>query len=413
MRELKQSTAANLAVFMTDSSDHVSGKAGLTLTIAASKDGAAFASISPTVTELTAGWYKLALTSSHTDTLGDLAVHVTATGADPTDFVSRIIAMDKADAVRAGLSALPNAAAGANGGLPVLSSSATTLAYTVGTVTTLTSLPAITTDWLTAAGVSAAAVTKIQSGLATPTNITAGTITTVTTVNGLAAGVVTAASIASDAITADKIADGAIDTATFASGTTIPRVTLADTLTAYTGNTPQTGDAYARLGAAGAGLTALGDTRLANLDAAVSTRLATAGYTVPLDAAGVRSAVGLAAANLDTQLGAIGDDVTVGGYASGQDPATLVLDSAASAHNTAGTIGARLNAAGAAGDPMAAVAVNATTYGEILVGVGAVILGKQVDSDDHTATTFTDVNDTGTPRVTSTNTSTTRTPTLH
>jgi hypothetical protein len=33
-----------------------------------------------------------------------------------------------------------------------------------------------------------------------------------------------------------------------------------------------TGDAYARLGAAGAGLTALGDTRIANLDAAVSTR---------------------------------------------------------------------------------------------------------------------------------------------
>ncbi len=40
-----------------------------------------------------------------------------------------------------------------------------------------------------------------------------------------------------------------------------------------------------------------------NLDAAVSTRLATAGYTAPLDAAGTRSAVGLASANLDTQLG--------------------------------------------------------------------------------------------------------------
>lgn len=36
----------------------------------------------------------------------------------------------------------------------------------------------------------------------------------------------------------------------------------------------QTGDAYASIGAAGAGLTALGDTRLANLDAAISTRAA-------------------------------------------------------------------------------------------------------------------------------------------
>lgn len=38
------------------------------------------------------------------------------------------------------------------------------------------------------------------------------------------------------------------------------------------------------------------------IDVAVSTRLATASYTAPLDAAGVRTAVGLASANLDTQL---------------------------------------------------------------------------------------------------------------
>lgn len=41
--------------------------------------------------------------------------------------------------------------------------------------------------------------------------------------------------------------------------------------------TAQTGDSYARLGAAGAGLTALGDTRIAHLDADVSSRLAPAG----------------------------------------------------------------------------------------------------------------------------------------
>ena len=44
---------------------------------------------------------------------------------------------------------------------------------------------------------------------------------------------------------------------------------------------------------------------LANLDAAVSTRLAAAGYTAPLDAAGTRGALGMASANLDTQLAAI------------------------------------------------------------------------------------------------------------
>jgi len=88
---LKQSTARNLSVFMTDSADHITGKTGLTLTITAGKNGAAFASISPTVTEIANGWYSLALTTSHTDTLGDLALHITATGADPTDLVRQVV----------------------------------------------------------------------------------------------------------------------------------------------------------------------------------------------------------------------------------------------------------------------------------------------------------------------------------
>lgn len=49
-------------------------------------------------------------------------------------------------------------------------------------------------------------------------------------------------------------------------------VLLTDTVTTYTGNTPQTGDSFVRLGAGGAGLTALGDVRIANLDATVSSR---------------------------------------------------------------------------------------------------------------------------------------------
>lgn len=86
MRELKQSTAANVMVFMTDSSDHLTGKTGLTLAITASKNGAAFGSISPTVTERGNGWYNVALTTSHTDTLGELAFHITGSSADAADF---------------------------------------------------------------------------------------------------------------------------------------------------------------------------------------------------------------------------------------------------------------------------------------------------------------------------------------
>jgi hypothetical protein len=90
--ELTQSTAFNRPVFMVDSSDHVTGKTGLSLTITASKDAGSFSSITPTVTELANGWYKLALTSTHTDTLGALALHITATGADPLDFADQVVA---------------------------------------------------------------------------------------------------------------------------------------------------------------------------------------------------------------------------------------------------------------------------------------------------------------------------------
>jgi hypothetical protein len=65
-------------------------------------------------------------------------------------------------------------------------------------------------------------------------------------------------------------------------------ISNVDTLATYTGNTPQTGDAYPRIGAAGAGLTALGDTRLAHLDADVSSRSTYAGA----DTAGTTTLLG-------------------------------------------------------------------------------------------------------------------------
>src|SRR6185436_13078399 len=89
------------------------------------------------------------------------------------------------------------------------------------------------------------------------TNNVIPTVTTLTNLPSITAGWLTATGIAADAITAAKIADGAIDTATFASGTTIPRCTLTDTITTYTGDTPQTGDSFARIGATGSGLTSL------------------------------------------------------------------------------------------------------------------------------------------------------------
>lgn len=238
MRLLKQSTAYNAVVFMTDSSDHVTGKTGLTLTITASKAAGSFASISPTVTELATGWYKLALDTTMTNTLGDFALHITATGADPTDVIMQIVSFDTQDAVRMGLTALPNAAAEASGGLYTRGTGAgqinqdangridanvkTWIGGAIPAVN-VTGVPLVDAKYLlgtifatpNTAGVPLVDVSKwLGTTVATPT--VAGIPKA--EVSSIAAGAITATAIATDAITAAKVADGTIDAATFASG---------------------------------------------------------------------------------------------------------------------------------------------------------------------------------------------------
>jgi hypothetical protein len=124
MRIAKQSTAKNLKVFMTDSTDRTAGKTGLTLTITACKDGeSSFTSISPTVTDLGNGWYNLALTTTHTNTLGDMALHITATGADPSDPLVLVVANDLATALPANSNLL---SIDANGRVDVIKVAGTT-----------------------------------------------------------------------------------------------------------------------------------------------------------------------------------------------------------------------------------------------------------------------------------------------
>ncbi len=103
---LKVSTAKNIMVLMVQAADHVSGAAGLTLVISASKDGGAFGTITPTVTERGNGWYVLSLTTAHTDTFGTLAIHISATGADPSDLKYEVVAFDMASSTSLGLSNL-------------------------------------------------------------------------------------------------------------------------------------------------------------------------------------------------------------------------------------------------------------------------------------------------------------------
>lgn len=356
MRLLKQSTAYNLTVFMTDSSDHVSGKTGLTLTITASKDGAAFASISPTVTELANGWYKLALTSSHTDTLGDLALHVTATGADPTDVVMQVRARTTdeilptasytapldAAGVRAAvglagadldtqLAALPTAAENAD----AVWDEDATAHQTQGTFGQAIGDPGADTDtiWALAnTNLDAAVSSRLATaGYTTPPTVGAiadqvweETLADHWGTAGSTAAALNAAGSAGDpwstalpgaygAGTAGKIVGDNLD-ATVSSRLASASITLASGKVTVGTNDDKTGYSLsaAAIQAIWDALTSalttvgsIGKLLVDNLNATISSRLASASYTAPLDAAGVRSAVGLAAANLDTQLSTI------------------------------------------------------------------------------------------------------------
>lgn len=120
----KQSdTTYPLFFLMVDSTDHVTGKTGLSPTVTLSKNGGAFASPSGAVSEVGNGLYKVAGNATDSNTVGELWVHATATGADPTDTSYTVVAYDPFDSVRLGLTALPNVVAAGNGGLPTVNAS--------------------------------------------------------------------------------------------------------------------------------------------------------------------------------------------------------------------------------------------------------------------------------------------------
>ncbi len=91
--QIKQNSDLDeLIFFMADSTDHTTGKTGLSPTVTIRKRAGSFASPSGTVTEIANGFYKVAAAMSDNSLSGALALHATATGADPTDSVFDVIA---------------------------------------------------------------------------------------------------------------------------------------------------------------------------------------------------------------------------------------------------------------------------------------------------------------------------------
>lgn len=392
MLQIKQSTAVvHIPFLMVDSTDHVTGKTGLTVTVTLSKNAAAFGAASGAVTEISGGWYKLAANATDSNTLGALALHATATGADPTDFIcANIVAYDPQDAVRAGLTAMPNVASGSAGAIVTsgtgtaqlsTSSGLVTLAgvthtgAVIPTVTTITNLPAITPGWLTAAGIAASALngkgdwnvgkagysltptTGLGNQTADITGNLSGSVGSVTgavgsvtgavgSVTGNVGGNVTGSvgSVAAGGITASSFGAGAIDAAALAA------------------------DAGAEIA------DAVWDEAIAGHLGAGSTGAALNGATAPT-AAAVADAVWDEALSGHLGAGSTGEALNGASAPTAAAVADAVWDEVLSGHLTAGTTGNALNAAGSAGDPWSTAIPGA--YG---AGTAGKILGDNIDA---------------------------------
>ena len=249
MQMLKQSTAATILVGpVLDAS----GAAVTTAVIGdfqATKNGTSAALASPaTATHSHNGFYLLALTTGNTDTVGRLVISVNNTAQSMSTHRYMVLLPSVFDA-------LITNATNTTGGLPAATGAISALA---GTVSTLTA-------------------TGVRSELATEL----GRIDT--TISSRLA--------ATSYVAPDNATIGAISTNL---GTVNDNVLSRLAASAYTAPPSASTNATA----VRSELT----TELGRIDAAISSRLATTSYTAPLSAAQTRSALGLASANLDTQL---------------------------------------------------------------------------------------------------------------
>ncbi len=385
MIEIHQSVSRVVLLKLFDTGT-TTASTGKTVAVTISKNGGSFGNPSAgstTATEIANGWYSVTLSTTDTNTLGDLVVRGTATGCDASERLFAVV-----DAVRRGMTSLPNAAAGANGGLPLGDGSGRVLLQPTQTGVVIPTVTAVTN------GVTLAADQDVRN--------VSGTLPAVS----LADNAITAAKIAADAITAAKVAPdvGAeIATATRVElAVELARIdTAISTRSTYAGaDTTGTTSLLARLTTARASyldnlsagpaalagvapswytapLTSLG----ANAPAGwINTAAFAAGATLPrvtlvdttttntdmLTAAGVRNAVGLASANLDNQLADLPTNSELAAALSGADDATIAAINALN----------NLSAAQVLAAIQGWTVETGRSFADVVKGVASVLLGN-------------------------------------
>jgi len=179
---LKGGSGTPLVFLMVQSSDHITGLTGASPTVTISKNGAAFASPSGAVTEISSGWYKVAGNATDTNTAGPLALHATATSGDPTDIMAANI-IDATVAVYG-----TNSVNWVGGAIPAVNVTGVPLVdlkYTLGTLSPAAA-GSVSPDW---GQVVNKTTTNALTGTTISTSQTVATVTNQLTAAQIATGV--------------------------------------------------------------------------------------------------------------------------------------------------------------------------------------------------------------------------------
>jgi len=284
---LKKDTAFNLKVGPFRSTATYAPSSGTTITWAMAKIGGAWgAATTATATTDANGWATLVGSTSDTDTAGSLLVRGTGTGVMQCYARNTVVV------------------ANCFNGMFTSTALAVNTTLIEGADPTDTIRDAVVDD---ATRIDASALNTLSGH---DPGATIGTGTSILTQAQVTGG---AYALDTDANGRIRIVDGTgageIDTASGA----VTHVVLADTITTYTGNTLQTGDSYAIVNSGTHGNAALRTLLLdvptvAEFEArslVAADYFVVGDYTAPLDAAGIRGALGFAAADFDTQIGTL------------------------------------------------------------------------------------------------------------
>lgn len=356
MRYLKQSTAATIVLGpFVDSTDGVTAETGLTISqadVRLSKNGAAFAQKGDTnaASHMENGYYSCALSTTDTGTLGRLTVCVNESGALPVRLDYMVLSADAYESL-CGSTPLPVNATQISGDSAAADELERWLDGTAGAIPELGILDRGTAQSASSTGL----VLRTAAAFADDALIGATVVQTGGT-NSPQSARITDNALSGDTITVDSWPNGT-------PGGTITYIIF--------GTTP---------------------------DSAGSA----------LDAAGVRSALGMSSANLDTQLAALQADtdniqtrlpaslvsgrmdVSVGAMASGVLTATAIASDAITAAKVASDAVAEIQSGLATSSALSSVATNVsailvdtdTTIPALLTTIDTVVDAIEVDTQD-------------------------------